>query len=109
MPHGVSNSLLTPAVFRFNLGAAPDRYAGIARALGVGLEEPDELAAQSGLERLEALSANCGIPQRMRDVGVPQEAIKEMASQSMKVTRLLKNNPRELSAADAESIYRQAL
>lgn len=106
--HGVSNSLLTPAVFRFNLPSAYHRYAGIARALGVGFGAPDDIAAELGLKRLEELSLNCGIPQRMRDVGVPEEAIVEMAKESMKVTRLLQNNPRELTAADAESIYRAA-
>lgn len=106
--HGVSNSLLTPAVFRFNLPAAPERYAGIARALGVGIGEPDEVAAERGLARLEELSRNCGIPQRMRDFGVPEEAIPILAGESMKVTRLLRNNPRRLSAADAEIIYREA-
>ena len=106
--HGVSNSLLTPAVFRYNLPAAPDRYAGIGRALGVGIDEPDEVAAEMGLARLEELSIRCGIPQRMRDLGVPEDAISTLAQESMKVTRLLQNNPRELTAADAETIYRQA-
>lgn len=108
LAHGISNSLLTPEVFRFNIPAAPDRYAGIARALGVGLDASDEEAAELGLKRLVELSVNCGIPQRLRDVGVPEKSIPELARESMKVTRLLKNNPRELTASDAESIYRKA-
>jgi alcohol dehydrogenase class IV len=44
----------------------------------------------------------------MSELGVPEEAIPRMAEAAMKVTRLLKNNLRELTAADAEAIYRAA-
>ena len=42
------------------------------------------------------------------ELGVPEEAIPRMAEAAMKVTRLLKNNLREVTAADAEAIYRAA-
>jgi alcohol dehydrogenase class IV len=54
------------------------------------------------------MSRHCGIPQRLRDVGVPEADLPRLAQESMKVTRLLKNNPRDLTAADAEQIYRAA-
>jgi alcohol dehydrogenase class IV len=44
----------------------------------------------------------------MSDLDVPEEAIPRMAESAMKVTRLLNNNLRELTAADAEAIYRAA-
>jgi alcohol dehydrogenase class IV len=44
----------------------------------------------------------------MSELGVPEEAIPRMAEAAMKVTRLLKNNLRELTTADAEAIYRAA-
>jgi alcohol dehydrogenase class IV len=44
----------------------------------------------------------------MSELGVPEEAIPRMAEAAMKVTRLLKNNLRELTPADAEAIYRAA-
>lgn len=106
--HGVANSLLMPHVFRFNLPAAVERYAGIALALGVAPgASPDETAA-AGLERLTEMSRRCGVPQRLRDVGVPEKDLPHLAREAMKVTRLLKNNPRELTVADAEAIYRAA-
>ncbi len=106
--HGVANSLLMPAVFRFNLPAMPERYADIAVALGVPRESTALATAEAGLRRLAELSRNCGIPQRLRDVGVPEADLPRLAVESMKVTRLLKNNPREVTAADAERIYREA-
>ena len=106
--HGVANSLLMPHVFRFNLPAMPERYAEIAVALGCAPEKTALLTAEAGLRRLAEMSRNCGIPQRLRDVNVPEADLPHLATEAMKVTRLLKNNPRDLSAADAERIYREA-
>jgi len=106
--HGVANSLLMPHVFRFNLPAMPERYAQIALALGCAPESTPMATAESGLRRLVALAAACGIPLRLRDVGIPEHDLPRLASEAMKVTRLLKNNPRKLCIADAESIYRAA-
>jgi alcohol dehydrogenase len=108
VPHGVANSLLMPHVFRFNLPAMPERYADIALALGCSAGATPLATAEAGLLRLTEMSRNCGIPQRLRDVGVPESDLPRLALESMKVTRLLKNNPRELTAAEAEQIYRAA-
>jgi alcohol dehydrogenase class IV len=108
VPHGVANSLLMPHVFRFNLPAMPERYAGIARALGCAEAGGEGPTAEAGLERLTALSRACGIPQRLRDVGVPEADLPRLAREAMKVTRLLDNNPRAMTADEAERIYREA-
>jgi alcohol dehydrogenase class IV len=108
VPHGVANSLLMPHVFRFNLPAMPERYADIALALGCTAGATPLATAEGGLTRLCEMSRHCGIPQRLREVGVPESDLPRLARESMKVTRLLKNNPRELTAADAEEIYRAA-
>jgi len=106
--HGVANSLLMPHVFRFNLPAMPERYAEIALALGCSAHGSPGATAEAGLQRLVAMSLACGIPQRLRDVGVPETDLPRLAQEAMKVTRLLKNNPRELTPSDAEQIYRAA-
>ncbi len=106
--HGVANSLLLPHVFRFNLPAMPERYADIAVALGCHTGATALDTAGAGLRRIAALSLACGIPQRLRDVGVPETELPRLAQEAMKVTRLLRNNPRDLTSADAEQIYRAA-
>lgn len=108
IPHGVANSLLMPHVFRFNLPAMPGRYADIAVALGCTPGASEVETAGTGLRRLTEMSRNCGIPQRLRDVGVPESDLPRLAGEAMKVTRLLRNNPRALTAQDAEVIYREA-
>jgi alcohol dehydrogenase class IV len=106
--HGVSNSLLLPYVLEFNIPAMPERYAQIAIALGVEPASSDLETAQRGLERIKQLSHECNIPAKLSGLGVPREAIKRMAESAMTVTRLLKNNPRELKQSDAEKIYEKA-
>ena len=108
IPHGVANSLLLPFVFRFNLMAMPARYADIARALGIADGGSDESVAEAGLARLTAISLACGIPQRLRDVGVPRGDVPALAREAMKIERLLRNNPREVTLADATRIYEEA-
>jgi alcohol dehydrogenase class IV len=54
------------------------------------------------------LISACGIPARLRDVNIPKEAIPQMAADAMKITRLLKNNPRPITEADAIDIYNAA-
>lgn len=109
LAHGLSNALLLPHVVRFNLPSAPERYAEIARALGVTANGSAADLAARGADALAALCVDCGIPRGLSAVGVPGEALPRLAAAAMKVTRLLKNNPRELSLADAEQIYRLAL
>ena len=108
LAHGLSNALLLPYVMEFNLPAAPQRYAEVALALGCPGGNSDEETAQKGIEKIRALIKACGIPARLREVNIPQDAIAEMATDALKITRLLKNNPREITLQDAIDIYTAA-
>lgn len=108
LAHGLSIALMLPHVVRYNLPAAPARYADLARALGVTGEGADSDLAARGADRLAELCAECGIRPGLAHRGIPADAIPRLAVEAMKVTRLLKNNPRELTLADAETIFRQA-
>ena len=111
VPHGLANALLLPHVLRFNLPAALERYAAVARALGVTSNGPrsPQAEAEAGLLRLEQLLDDCAVPRRLREFGVSQSDIPALVSGAMQVTRLLCNNPREVSPADATAIYEAAL
>ena len=58
---------------------------------------------------LEQLSAAVGTNGRMRDYGVTADDLPSMARDALKVTRLMKNNPRPMTEADAHAIYQAAL
>lgn len=108
VPHGISNAVLLPHVSRFNLGSAPKRYAEVAIALGAEPAGTPTETAERGIERMQWLLGACGVPSRLRDLDIAEEAIPKMAESTMKITRLLKNNPRELTYQDAEQIYQAA-
>lgn len=106
--HGVSNALLLAPVLRFNLPWAVERYAAVARALGVPPGGAPEAMAEKGFRRLEELLSQCPLPRRLSALGVPRAALPELAAAAMTVTRLLKNNPRPVSEPDALEIYHAA-
>jgi len=105
--HGLANSVLLPHVLTFNINTAPERYAEMATALGLEKNSPLEMA-KAVVQKFSFLSCRCGIPIRLSDLNIPEEAIPRMAKSAMSVTRLLKNNVRTLTEADAEQIYRSA-
>jgi alcohol dehydrogenase class IV len=108
LPHGLSNALLLPYVMKFNIPAATRKYAGVAIALGCERGSNDHETAQRGVDKIKQLITECGIPARLRDVNIPQSAIPQMAEDAMKITRLLKNNPRPITYGDAVDIYTDA-
>lgn len=107
LAHGVSNAILLPAVFRFNAEADPERHAAVAVALGENSGGSQAAAALAGADRLERLVSECGVSTDLGNYGLPIAAIPQMAASAATVTRLLRNNPREMSLADIERIYRQ--
>ncbi|MBI5583033.1 MAG: iron-containing alcohol dehydrogenase [Deltaproteobacteria bacterium] len=107
--HGLANSVMLPAVMRFNLLGNLAKFADMAQALGVEVEGlSDKEAALEGLEAVEDLLGDLQIPRRLRDLDIPREAIPALAEGVMKVTRLLANNPRRLTLEDARRIYEEA-
>jgi alcohol dehydrogenase class IV len=106
--HGVSNAVLLPHVLRFNLPAAPERYAEVAAALGVERNGSPLTTAEHGAEMLLKLSRECGVPQKLSELNIPREAIPSMAQSAMQVTRLLNNNLRPFTADDATRVYEAA-
>jgi alcohol dehydrogenase class IV len=105
VPHGLSNALVLPHVLRFNASACAAAYAELSPHAFPDLPESD---AGAFIDALTKLSAEIGLPPRLRDVGIPADAVPLMAEDAMKQTRLLVNNPRPLGLADARAIYEAA-
>lgn len=108
LAHGLSNALLLPYVMQFNIPAATSRYADVAIALGCERQDSDTASAYAGVQKIRELIKACGIPATLREVNVPESAIPQMAIDAMKIQRLLKNNPREITEQDAIGIYKAA-
>ncbi len=107
--HGSGNGLLLPFVMRFNLSARPREFANIARLLGEDVAGLDERqAAERAVAAVEKLRADIGIPGQLRELGVREEQLRPFAEKAFAVKRILRVNPRQVTADDLEGILRSA-
>jgi len=108
VPHGLANAICLPHAAAFNAPANPDRYARIAVILGLGggrqgAGTPGALTTHG----LRALCADLGIPSRLRDVGVTEDRLDEMARRSF-AADYNRWNPRHTSEQDFQVLFRAA-
>jgi alcohol dehydrogenase class IV len=97
-----------PVVMEFNTPEAPELYARIVLYLGVEQGNSDIETAKRGQEKIKQLLRDCCLPIKLSELGIPKEAIDNMAESAMTVARLLKNNLREVTLKDAKKIYEKA-
>ena len=87
VPHGLSNALVLGPVLRFNLPAAAPRYAELA-------PPARRLAdAEAFVAHLAGLSATLGLPTRLREVGVAQADLPQLAAAAMLQTQAVDQQP----------------
>ena len=108
VPHGLSNSLVLAAVTRFNLPIAASLYAQLYQIVVPGATGSERQKAEWLIAYLGGLAGELGLPTRLRDVGIDQSDIPQLASDAMKQTRLLVNNPRDMTEQDATALYQEA-
>jgi alcohol dehydrogenase class IV len=109
VPHGLSNSLVLPHVLRFNMPEALDHYAEIAGIIAPHVGGSQEARAEALIAAMQQIARITGIETTLQQVGVTDADLDRLADDAMKQTRLLGNNPRELTRADARAIYAAAL
>ncbi|MDC3176733.1 iron-containing alcohol dehydrogenase [Pelagibacteraceae bacterium] len=108
--HGLSNSLVLTNVMKFNSinEETKKNYANLAPYVFKDLDnsKSDEIVCNNFIDSLESLSKELNLPYRLRDLEIPEQACQLMASEAMKQTRLLVNNPRKIEESDAFNIYK---
>jgi alcohol dehydrogenase class IV len=109
IPHGTVCGLLLPHVMAYNLPWAEEKYAQVARWLGVepaGQSEA-ELARRS-VEAVQQRLEQIDLPLRLRHFGVTETDLPIIVEESLP-SGSLKHNPRPLDAADVSAILSAAL
>lgn len=108
--HGLANALFLPYVMEFNRPACREKYARVAELLGepvAGLSLDE--ASRRGVDAVRQLSLDIEIPQRLSDIEVPEGILDEVATACMATQmRILTNNPRTVSLAQARAMLRAA-
>ena len=108
VPHGLSNALVLPYVLDYNMPEAAPLYREIAPIAFPELADAADPAAGMA-EAFRALGPALGMQSRLSEVGVSHNHLPMLAEDAMKQTRLLVNNPREMTLEAAQSIYEAAL
>jgi len=106
--HGVSCGLVLPYVFRFSASAISWKLPEIARAMDLDAEnmKPEEI----GLSISEAVLDLIGelqMPKRLRDLGIPKEAVPKMADKLLTFNRLIQRSPKQPSKEEASKLFEE--
>ena len=110
VPHGHSNALVLIEVLKFNRDAAHVQYAELARAVLPGERFADDNAAcDRFISYMTDMVERMPFTRQLRDVGVTESDLDMLATDAMKVERLLINNPREMTFEAARNIYASVL
>ncbi len=111
VPHGLSNALVLPEVMRFNAPECAAEYAELAPLVFADIDTSGgaQQTCQIFIDKLADLNAELGLETTLREVGIKEEDLDRLADAAMEQTRLLVNNPRDVSKQDAYTIYKKAL
>ncbi len=110
LPHGVCNAVLLPHVQAFNAEATPERLRDVAKAMGVDTEymTPAD-GAQAAVDAMKLLCEDIGIPGGLAELGVKEEDIPALVSQTLEDV-CCQTNPRQAANPDEiAAIFRAAM
>jgi len=107
--HGIANAILLPHCMRFNNDTCPDRYALVARAMGLEVRgKSDTEAGEAAADGVQALNKKIGLPQCLRDEGVPEEGLEGLADLALSDGAIVYNPKFAMDADLLMEILRQA-
>ena len=107
-PHGIANSIMLPHVLRFNGKVCPELFRNMGHAFGLDLYNlSDDEVVEKVASAVESLSQRLGLPQRLRDVGIPEELLPTLAKQALEDI-CTSGNIRKVTVEDLTQIYRNA-
>lgn len=110
VPHGLSNALLLPAATEFSVQAAVDRYATVARTMGITSAAEDEKASSDLIAYLKKLNADLEITS-IRDFVDADEATFQSKLEAMAEAALASgspdNNPKLSTADEIIELYKK--
>lgn len=110
VPHGLSNALVLAPVLRYNLPVAELQYAELAQVIAPTQRFANTREAANWFtDTMATLVARMPLAQTLRDVGVSADDLDRLATDAMKIERLLVNNPRPMTWEAARSIYAEQL
>ena len=110
VPHGIANGLLLPHVMEFNVLGDIPKFAKVAQLLGERVEHLSLLdQAYQSVKAVKDLSRDIDMPRSLSELNIPRDAIPKLAEAAVNVTRLMANNPGNMTVKDVEKIFEKAM
>ncbi|GAY73915.1 iron-containing alcohol dehydrogenase [Lentilactobacillus kosonis] len=107
-PHGVCCAMLLPIVEKYNIIAAPERFAELAKIMGedtTGLSTRD--AAELSIKAMRQLCDDVNIPRSIKAIGAKPEDFELMAENALKDGNAF-SNPRKGTKEELVQLFQEA-
>ena len=80
----------------------------MGKAFGLNMKGlSDKEAVEEVVEAVQELSRRLGVPQHLRDIGIPEEMLLALAEQAIN-DPCTPGNPRDVTVDDIHNIYKEA-
>ena len=108
IPHGVANAILLPPVMEFNFSHATEKYAEVARALGIDTAGMDiDEAGNAAIAKIREYNVALKMPAGLGAAGLDRQKIPKLGADAM-LDHCHKFNPRLCKEADMVALFEAA-
>ncbi|EOU1667010.1 iron-containing alcohol dehydrogenase [Clostridium perfringens] len=107
IPHGCANAIFLPYVIKYNRKACEDRYANIARHIGLKGESERELT-DALIDLINKFNKELNIPSSMKEYGIDENDFKanlKFIAHNAVLDPCTGSNPREVDDETMEKLY----
>ncbi|XZL23963.1 iron-containing alcohol dehydrogenase [Clostridium perfringens] len=107
IPHGCANAIFLPYVIKYNRKACEDRYANIARHIGLKGESERELT-DALIDLINKFNKELNIPSSMKEYGIEEDEFKtnlKFIAHNAVLDPCTGSNPREIDDETMEKLY----
>ena len=107
IPHGCANAIFLPYVIKYNRKACEDRYANIARHVGLKGESERELT-DALIDLINKFNKELNIPSSMKEYGIEEDDFKanlKFIAHNAVLDPCTGSNPREIDDETMEKLY----
>lgn len=106
LSHGHTNALVLLEVLKFNAPEAKQLYAELMQWLNPYSQGSTDGLCDLFIDHMQGHLEQSGLSLKLRELKVQEHQLEMLANDAMLQTRLLQNNPKDLTHADALQIYR---
>ena len=107
LSHGHTNALVLLEVLKFNAPHAKQLYAELMQYLDPYSKGSTEGLCDLFIDHMQRHLDSSGLTLKLNQLNVPENMLERLAEDAMLQTRLLQNNPREMTKSHALKIYQE--